>query len=185
MYFRCCRNPSTQGHAVDCPLKPPASYTEPPPVVLAEGEGCQFDIVHFQHIGECKGTCDGEEGIQFADDESGVVIVVLIAADDENVEERLKKLEESGALRRLSNEEMEKIISGETEVTVLTMTLSEMEEKLAAAIADPFLTIKQCAEVLGFSEGWTRELCRRGRLEGAIKLMRRWAIPQSALLLPD
>ena len=57
--FRCCGNFTTAGHADDCSLKPPPKEIKQEEV--DDEGGCQFDILHFEHIGECKGTC-GEQG---------------------------------------------------------------------------------------------------------------------------
>ena len=194
MRFRCCGNRSSAGHAADCVLKPP-EYQPPPARQQTnterqeQEEGCQFDILRFQHIGACKGTCDEQELIRFAGPEDGdelVVIIVLIAPDDEHAEEKIRKLGERG-FKRLSDEELVEIVArhkaGDLRVQVITMTLGDLEEQTRPK--DPYLDVRECAEILGFSKSWVRTLCRRGRFEGAIKLMREWAIPQSAILIPD
>lgn len=177
-------------------MKPP-EY-QPPPVIQTatkqqeQEQGCQFDIFQFQHIGDCKGTCEGEqEPVRFFDQEGATIILVMVDADDPDAEERMKKLEEQG-FRRLSMEETAEIAAahdnGELQVTVVTMTLDELEEAAKQVTEQPedvFLSVNECAKLLGFSRGWIRELCRRGKFEGAIKLLRVWAIPQSAVLLPD
>lgn len=195
--FRCCGNHSTAGHAAGCPMKPP-DYQPPPQTAQTitkrqeQEQGCQFDIFRFQHIGDCKGTCGEEqEPIRFFNRAEQTVVLVMINADDPDAEERMKKLEAQG-FKRLSLEEIAEIAAaydnGELQVTVVTMTLDELEEvaeQIAEQPEDPFLSVNECAKLLGFSKGWIRELCRRGKFEGAIKLDRRWAIPQSAILLPD
>jgi len=192
--FRCCGNHSTAGHAATCSMKPP-DYQRP---VVTQTEddrreretGCQFDILRFQHIGECKGTCDEEpETIQFQDPNTLVIVLVEIDPNDEQAEQKLKELERRG-FRRLSENDLRNLVElherGEVQLRVESMTLDQFEEKTRAPeIDDPYLSISQCADILGFSKSWVRELCRRGRFEGAIKLIGKWAVPQSAVLLPD
>ena len=197
--FRCCGNQSTEGHADDCALKPssvtfPARDAPPEPE-----EGCQFDILHFEHIGECKGTCDGQgDGIKqltqgaISATENKIVLVDLSNATEEDI----KELEKRG-FKRLTEQEMTDIMSeydaGEIEVEIITMTLEELLEEYPvldgnaqpAEASNPFLTIKEAAEALQFSESWTRTLCRTMRLSGAMKLGRRWAIPYDAIYEED
>lgn len=187
--FRCCGNHSTAGHAAGCSLRPP-DYKPPPPRFQKpaereeEEQGCQFDILHFEHIGTCKGTC--EETAHFQDPNSLTIIVVEIDPNDERAEEKMKALEERG-FHRLNDEELREIISkyesGELQVEVVTMTLDEVERK--SRPVDPYLTVGESAELLGFSKGWVRTLAARGTFVGAIKLAHKWAIPRSAILLPD
>lgn len=193
--FRCCGNHSTAGHAADCSLKPP-DYTPPTIKTRTEGDreedekGCQFDILHFKHIGTCKGTCEGEgEQARFQDPNTLVIIMVEIDPDDPMLAQKLQELERRG-FHRLTDEEAAALLAaherGDVKLEVKTMTLDELEEQTRAPDHDdPFLTIQECAEILGFSLSWTRTLCRRGRFEGAIKLMKKWAIPQSAVLVED
>lgn len=178
MKFRCCGNRSVEGHAADCPIK-------------GSEAGCQFDILHFKHIGECKGTCDGDEGVaQFAGNEAegGILHIILVDLSNATLEQ-LRDLEKRG-LRRLTDEELFKIVElharGDLEVEVTTMTLTEREEALPKEKPDdPFLTIHTAALALGFSDGWVRTLCRDGRLPGALKLMRKWAIPESVIFVKE
>ncbi len=196
--FRCCGSYTTEGHADDCSLKPPKIETEQKPHTEDAGEGCRFDILHFKHIGECKGTCDGGEGVsqdgigQFAESaetQSGKLVIVLIDLAGAT-EEEIAELEELG-LKRLTAEEMEDIMeaveAGELEIEIQTLTVAEAiaKAKQRKTKPDPYLDIHQAAELLGFSDGWTRTLCRNGRFEGAIKLDRQWAIPESTLLMED
>ena len=192
MRFRCCGNRSPAGHAANCALKPP-EYQPPPARQQTnterqeQEEGCQFDIFRFQHIGTCKGTCGEQEVKHFRKPgEELIIVIVLIDPDDAHAEEKLKKLEERG-LRRLNEEELAEIAArykaGDLRVRVITTTLDDLEEETRPQ--DPYLYVGECAKILGFSKSWVRTLCRRGQFEGAIKLMREWAIPQSAVLLPD
>lgn len=185
--FRCCGSATTEGHANDCSLKPPEATFEAREPEVKDEEGCRFDILQFRHIGECRGTCGGkEEGIRFAD-ESGGELKILILMVDELSEEDIRELEKRG-LKHLDDDAIEKILdmaeAGEIEVSVMVMTLEEIREQYAEQPKEdpnPFLTIKEAAEALQFSEGWTRTLCRDGRFEGAIKLDRRWAVPHDAI----
>ena len=94
--FRCCGSATTEGHANDCSLKPPEATFEAREPEVKDEEGCQFDILQFRHIGECRGTCGGkEEGIRFAD-ESGGELKILILMVDELSEEDIKELEKPG-----------------------------------------------------------------------------------------
>ena len=177
-------------------LKPPTitQMREPPPKPDDE-EGCQFDILHFEHIGKCRGTCDGEgDGIQqFVDTQSGKLVIVLVDLSNAT-EEDIRDLEKRG-LKRLTEEELHDIISecdaGELEVEVKTMTLEELREKYPRRNAlpkkdpNPYLSIKDAAQELQFSESWVRKLCAKGRLEGAMKLERRWAIPHDAIYMKE
>lgn len=186
--FRCCGNYTVEGHTRSCPLKPPPTEPtyEPEPTPEEKEEGCQFDIVHLEHIGECKGTCDdGGEVTQLADESGDTLVIVLIENDgSEESERRIEELEKQG-LRRLTEDDLRQIIDahdrGDLEVEVQTMTLDQIEEQVRER--DRYLTIKEAASALGFSEGWTRTLCRRDMFEGAIKLRRRWAIPQKAIYM--
>jgi len=186
MRFRCCGNQANAGHADNCSLKPRTKAEEE----ISEGEGCQFDILNFKHIGECKGTCEGdeEEGLRFADDSGDELLIILV---DDLDEEKIKELENRG-LRRLTAEDLEKIItlyeSGKIKVKVTRMTYEEVAAKYVAPSdedPDPFLNIREAAEALQFSESWTRALCRQGRLKGVLKIWRRWAIPRSAIYKED
>lgn len=193
--FRCCGRHNTDGHAEDCSLKPPTTKTPertPPPEVE---DGCRFDILRFEHIGECRGTC-GEQGraIQFADESEGkmkIVIVMVEAGDDPA--ETIKELEARG-FRHLTEEELSEIVAAEArgglEVEVQVLTLDEIKATfprrgLPEENPNPFLTIKEAAKELQFSESWVRKLCARGRLEGAMKLNRRWAIPHDAIYMKE
>jgi predicted DNA-binding transcriptional regulator AlpA len=194
-HFRCCGNHSTAGHTVECPLKPP-DYESPPVRTQSSSEreeqeqGCQFDILRFQHIGDCKGTCGEEpERAHYQDPTTLVIVVVEIDPDDEMAEQKLQELERRG-LHRLTEDELAELVDrherGEVQLRVETMTLNELEEQTRLPESDvPYLTIRECAELLGFSENWTRTLCRRGRFDGAIKLIHRWAIPKDAILEED
>lgn len=210
MKFRCCGNHTTRGHATECALKPTetasvnrhqgeadqhgSKIVSPEIMEGGRGDGCKFDILQFEHIGECKGTCDGEDGEETArmQDESGVIVLIQIDMSDPDAEEKLAELERRG-WKRLSEEEtrelLSQMMSGEVEVEVQTMTLDDLLERIRREPPppdkDPFLTAKQCAEILGFSVSWVRKLCARGRLEGALKLDKIWAIPQSAVLVDD
>ncbi len=193
--FRCCGNFTTAGHADDCSLKPPPREVKQEEV--NDEDGCQFDILHFEHIGECKGTCgDQGEAIQtehIGEDGTKKLVIVLIDLGDDPEEAR-KELEERG-LRVLNEEEMMEVMSaiasGDLEIEVQTMTREELDERfprrgsMPKTDPNPFLTIKEAAKVLGFSLGWTRTLCRKGRLPGAIKLDRRWAIPHDAIYMKE
>ena len=182
--FRCCGSYTTEGHHRDCPLKPSA--------VDVEEKGCQFDIMHFKHIGECKHTCDGQgDGIkQYAEIQTGNKLTIVLVDMSNATEEDLKELEENG-LKLLSEQEIGDIISkceaGELEVGIQTMTLAEAlaKSKKDEPKPDPYMDIKEAAKALQFSLGWTRTLCRKGKLEGAIKLDRVWAIPRSAIYMED
>lgn len=208
MKFRCCGNQSILGHADNCPLKPETSNpvdTSPPAVGRARGSGagsgCQFDILDFEHIGECQGTCgDQGESIRFDLGEGGVgggkIVIVEIDMDDPESLAKLEKLIEQGKVRPMTEEETRevtrKLVSGELEVEIKKMSLAEFLEMVEHDQSqepqmdeDPFLDIKQAAEALGFSHSWTRTLCRKGRLPGALKLMRKWAIPRSAIFEED
>ena len=193
--FRCCGNYNTDGHAEGCLLKPPTTtqMREPPPKPDDE-EGCQFDILHFEHIGKCRGTC-GEQGkaIQFTDESKGTKRIIIIIVDSDLDEETLKEMEERG-LHRLSEEEMHDILLDEEEgetIQIVTMTLEELREKyprrnsLPKKDPNPYLSIKDAAQELQFSESWVRKLCAKGRLEGAMKLERRWAIPHDAIYMKE
>lgn len=190
--FRCCGNYNTDGHAEDCSLKP--TTTPPPerkPPKADDEEGCRFDILHFEHIGECKGTC-GKQGkaIQFADESTGELKILIIMVDGELDEETLKEMEERG-LRRLTEQEMEKIVeataSGHIEVDVQVLSLEEIRAKFPRReeAPNPFLSVKDAAKELQFSESWVRKLCAKGRLAGAMKLERWWAIPRDAIYMKE
>lgn len=194
MRFRCCGNLATRGHADNCELKPTAEevHKDPPTTHEEDEQGCQFDLFHFEHIGECKGTCDGVgDGIQqltAGEDEDGVLIILLIEGDIST--DDIKELGERG-IKFLDRQELIDILSAyedsEIEVQVQTMTVQEIKVQFEKKgeepkeDVDPYLTVKEAAKELQFSEGWVRTLCRTERLEGAIKLMRRWAIPLDAI----
>ncbi len=191
--FRCCGNYNTDGHAEDCSLKPSTTEAPTKPPKADDEEGCRFDILHFEHIGECKGTCDGEDDthVQFATQaHPGKVNVILVDLSDAT-EEDLKDLEERG-FKRLTEQELIDLLSeydaGEIEVEVTTMTLSEMKERYPKRTAkgpNPFLSVKEAAKELQFSESWVRKLCAKGRLAGAMKLGIRWAIPHDAIYMKE
>ncbi len=198
--FRCCSNYTTAGHATDCSLKPDSTAVEEKAKEAEEeGRGCKFDILKFEHIGECQGTCgDADEGIQFETEEGGVkkIIIIMMVDLGPDPEAKLKELEERG-LRRLTQDEIREIIdaeaSGEFDIQIQVITLEEIEKqfpkpdepKKEEEKEDPYLDIKEAAKALQFSKGWTRTLCRKGRLPGAIKLDRVWAIPRSAIFEED
>lgn len=205
MKFRCCGNQAVLGHAADCSLKPEMAEVKndnPAATGKARGGGagdysigCQFDILEFEHIGDCKGTCDDQsESIRFdlgSDEEGGNIVIVEIDMDDPEAMARLEKLIKQGKIRPMTEEEtqeiMGKLMSGELDVEIKKMSLSEFLDIVEQPEPedDPYLDVKQAAEALGFSLGWTRTLCRKGRLPGAIKLMRKWAIPRSAIFEED
>lgn len=196
--FRCCRNYTTAGHTPDCPLKPSAVDVEDKGETDEETQGCKFDILHFKHIGKCQGTCgDADEGVQFEgigeDGEKQILVIMMVDLGDDP-EAKLKELEERG-LRRLSKEEIDQIIEmeerGELKIQIQVTTLADIEARFPKPDEqpkedpDPFMSIKEAAATLGFSQGWTRTLCRKGRLPGAMKLIHQWAIPRSAIFEED
>jgi predicted DNA-binding transcriptional regulator AlpA len=164
---------------------------------MARPGGCSFDILEFEHIGECKGTCgDQSEKIRFEMLDDGEVTLVVVELDLDSPEDmaKLEELLKQGNVREMTAEEtrevLGKLISGRLDIEIKKMTLDEflsmlLGEQPKPKPDDPYLTVKEAAAALGFSLSWTRALCRMGRLPGAVKLMRKWAIPQSAVFLPD
>lgn len=47
-------------------------------------------------------------------------------------------------------------------------------------MVEKYYTIKEAAENWGLTERWVRNLCSRGKVEGAVQFGRAWAIPQDA-----
>jgi hypothetical protein len=72
---------------------------------MARPGGCSFDILEFEHIGECKGTCgDQSEKIRFEMLDDGEVTLVVVELDLDSPEDmaKLEELLKQGNVREMT-----------------------------------------------------------------------------------